>query len=710
MNPISDDDTRVSANQAAATSIGGSVLPLILEFAPGEIVADRYKVVSVVGRGGFGCVYKVFQLLLKKEFALKTLNPTNMSAVTISRFSKEAQAAGRLDHPNLVRAVDFGMIEGVQPYLVMDFVEGPTLSQYLRQRGRIDLKEALQMFIPISMAMGYAHKEGVVHRDLKPSNIILSPLDANSSQFIPKIVDFGIAKIQFGDESQALTLTGAGDVFGTPLYMSPEQCAGIGVDSRSDIYALGCMLFEALTGAPPFRGSNALETMMQHGLSPLPSLKEASLGLVFPSALEKVLAKMLAKEPRDRYQSCLHVAEDLISLERGDFEHLRAVATTGVYSASQRQSRRRYQPLLFCCLGVIVGAAIGFFSGALQKSSPAQLPVSSAAANPTETMGLYRLDPSGEESDYFFHKTGDNLMFQPPPGNHHDFGKFYWWNSGSQSQVEATGGKSVPSNAKLIFEANSEMLAFPYFWGYFRPSELSGVLIKPHTCWLGDLVNSTVRALPQQDDLRLLFMENKSVSQKAFDSIGDIGALRWLDLHEVTIEDDGMVGGSAVAKLPNLKNLRVLWMDSIDSATPVLMELAKASQMRRLGLRCKNNITVADAKLMARLASIDTLSLRGVVSVSRDKLLDELSNMPKLQRLELDYQDSDLKQDGFKKLSHLKALALRKVPAREVSEVNAALAKRLPAHCELMINPSEKDNILVWFDPLKQDADKDKLW
>jgi len=721
MNLFSDDDTstRVSADQARATSLGGSVLPHDHDFAPGELVADRYKVLSVVGRGGFGCVYKVFQVLLKKEFALKTLNPTKMSQTTIQRFSKEAQAAGRLDHPNLVRAVDFGMIDGVKPYLVMDFVEGPTLAEYLQQRGRLDLKEALHMFIPITMALAYAHKEGVVHRDLKPSNIILCPFGSGSSQFIPKIVDFGIAKIQFGDETQALTLTGAGDVFGTPLYMSPEQCAGIGVDSRSDIYALGCLLFEALTGAPPFRGGNAMETMMQHGFTPLPTLKESSLGIDFPPALENVLAKMLAKEPSDRYQTCMHVAEDLIALERGDFGKVRALTTTGVNKVSHRQSKKRLESILFLCLGIILGAAIGSFAAARLKPDSAQIPAKTAiaASQVEDAPPGFKGDPAGDESEFFFHKASDGFVFQPPPGKHHNFGQFFWWDSGRLSQVAAASGKSIPNNARLIFEADGEMLTYPYLWAYFRPTDLSGVLIKPHTCWLGELVNSTVRAMPLQDNLRLLCMSDKSVSEKALDSIGTITNLRWLDLDGVTLNDDQIVTGSSIAKLPNLKNLRVLRMDPVDSGTSVLLELGKASQLRRLGLRSKSGITAADVKLIERLASVDTLSLRGVIDVPRDKLLDALSHLPNLQRLELDYLASDREQDGFKKLSHLKTLVLQNV--HKPDEVNSAVGKRLPAHCELMtpaanskdaLKTDEQKFVSVFFDPLIQDPDQDKLW
>ncbi|MFN8555399.1 MAG: serine/threonine-protein kinase [Candidatus Obscuribacterales bacterium] len=328
------------------------------QFGPGDCIDERYQIVSVLGRGGCGCVYKVIQIALKKEFALKTLNPLSTSEVTTLRLHKEAQAASRLQHPNLVRAVDFGMIGGTQPYLVMDLVEGPTLSQYLKQHGKTSVKEALQLFLPLCSALAYAHEQGVVHRDLKPSNVILSGDSSGSMQFIPKIVDFGIAKLKSSDATHAMTLTATGDIFGTPLYMSPEQCMGTGVDGRSDIYALGCMLFETVTGAPPFAGTNALEIMMQHNTAKMPSLKEASLGESFPPALEKVIGRMLEKNPRDRYQDCTAVAKDLEAIARGDFKGI-SVSPEAVALRENRQLQLSTS-LVSAAIGIVFGAIISF--------------------------------------------------------------------------------------------------------------------------------------------------------------------------------------------------------------------------------------------------------------------------------------------------------------------------------------------------------------
>ncbi|MBC7997867.1 MAG: serine/threonine protein kinase, partial [Leptolyngbya sp.] len=240
-----------------------------------EIVADRYRIVSLLGHGGMGAVYKVEQIFLEQTFALKTLTAKNFSDIAIKRFQKEAQAAGKLTHPNLVRALDFGVLKNGNPFYVMDLVEGDNLAEYSRKIGSLNLEEVFKIFIPICFALGYAHTEGIIHRDIKPGNIMLAKTGNPIDPFVPKIVDFGIAKLTDAEDGTAVNLTQTGEIFGTPLYMSPEQCYGKKLDHRSDIYSLGCVLYEALTGAPPFTGESVLAVMLRHQSEEPASLKEA---------------------------------------------------------------------------------------------------------------------------------------------------------------------------------------------------------------------------------------------------------------------------------------------------------------------------------------------------------------------------------------------------------------------------------------------------
>lgn len=282
----------------------------------GDIVSDRYRIDSLIGRGGMGSVYKIEQVLLGKTLALKILNTSRLSDLSVRRFHHEARAAFAIDHPNLITVHDFGLLEDKIPYLIMDYIEGESLAQRIKNNAMLDLKEALPLFLRICFGLGYAHEKGVVHRDIKPSNIMLVELCGELNDGFVKIVDFGLAKFtqKEGDNIQSLTRTG--EVFGSPLYMSPEQCSGNSVDERSDIYSLGCVFFETLTGTPPFIGQTALATMMLHLGQQAPSLKEASMGKEFPPVIERIVAKMLSKKPEERYQTLAQVAGELAILER----------------------------------------------------------------------------------------------------------------------------------------------------------------------------------------------------------------------------------------------------------------------------------------------------------------------------------------------------------------------------------------------------------
>jgi serine/threonine protein kinase len=283
-----------------------------------QVLGGRYKVVSRLGGGGMGVVYKVNQIFLNKEFALKTIEKHCMSDIAIRRFQHEARTAFALDHANIIAVNDFGVLDDQTPFLVMELIDGETLGERLKSAVCLKLEDAIPIFVQVCFGLAYAHECGVVHRDIKPNNIMILnklPIDAEGSV---KIVDFGIAKFieHEGGEIQALTRTG--EIFGSPYYMSPEQCIGVKVDHRADVYALGCVLFETLTGTPPFMGDNALSTMMKHQGEVAPTLKEASLGTEFPRGIEEIVATMLAKSPDKRYNNLGILAHDLAALRRGE--------------------------------------------------------------------------------------------------------------------------------------------------------------------------------------------------------------------------------------------------------------------------------------------------------------------------------------------------------------------------------------------------------
>lgn len=283
----------------------------------GSTIHERYQVLKLLGRGGMGSVYHVRDLQSQADLALKVLDIHSGESST-RRFEIEAKAANRLDHPNLIKVHDSGLTEFGQPFFVMEYVPGITLSEHLRKKGRLNLAQALNIFIQVGFALAYAHENGLIHRDLKPGNIMLIENTAGSMCSSVKLVDLGIAKWEVEAEFNQQTLTRTGEVFGSPLYMSPEQCLGVAVDFRCDLYSLGCVFYESLTGAPPHVGENALATMMKHQAEKPLSLKEASLGVEFPAELERIAAKLLEKRAQDRYETAQSLCEDLVRLE----EHL----------------------------------------------------------------------------------------------------------------------------------------------------------------------------------------------------------------------------------------------------------------------------------------------------------------------------------------------------------------------------------------------------
>ncbi len=288
-----------------------------VQLAPGKKIMDKFIVVEHLGTGGMGSVFKVQHVHLKTFYALKCLNHKQGNDAIWRRFENEARAANRLDHPNLIKVHDSGLLPDGQPYFVMDLVEGITIGQELAARGTFTLAQSLKIFIQVGFALSYAHANGVIHRDIKPSNIMLVKNITGSLGGTVKVVDFGIAKLTGKDEFNQQTLTRTGEVFGSPLYMSPEQCMGVAVDHRSDLYSLGCVLYEALTGAPPVVGDSALSTMMKHQNETPSAMRQASLGLDFPDSIEYVVAKLLEKDPNNRYQNASLLTADLVAIEQG---------------------------------------------------------------------------------------------------------------------------------------------------------------------------------------------------------------------------------------------------------------------------------------------------------------------------------------------------------------------------------------------------------
>ena len=272
--------------------------------APGTLLADRYRIQRALGEGGMGAVYLAEHVLMRKDVAVKVLHADLQDAEEVmARFEREAIAAAHIAHPNVAQATDFGRLPDGSCFLVLEYIDGTSLRKEIG-KGALDPARAVRIARGILSGVGAAHAKGIVHRDLKPENVMLVPHDGEPD-FV-KVLDFGIAKVDPTAEvgarsSKGKPLTKAGTIFGTPDYMSPEQALGDPVDLRADLYAIGVMLFEMLTGERPFKGG-LVTILSQRVVNDAPQLPEALLARL-PPRMSEVVARLLARMPAARFSS-----------------------------------------------------------------------------------------------------------------------------------------------------------------------------------------------------------------------------------------------------------------------------------------------------------------------------------------------------------------------------------------------------------------------
>jgi hypothetical protein len=292
---------------------------------PGSVLSGRYRLEEQLGAGGMGRVFRGTHLGLKAPIAVKVMHAVLAFDPELSRrFEREARAAMMLSHPNVVRVLDYGL-DGETKFIVMELVDGGSLTALIESSppGRAPLARMLEILAQVADALGAAHQSGLVHRDLKPDNIIVSERDG-----MARVLDFGLVKMS--DPEAGATLTQADQIAGTPPYMSPEQCRSLAVGPQADLYSLGCILHEVLTGSPPFSGASAIDVIARQMYLPVPVVVRPTDAETVPPALETLRRELLAKQPDERPRDAASVAH-----------RLRAALQAGVdpASAAARGSR-----------------------------------------------------------------------------------------------------------------------------------------------------------------------------------------------------------------------------------------------------------------------------------------------------------------------------------------------------------------------------------
>lgn len=285
---VQTNDSALSSSRTAAEKLVGT------------IIEQRYQLLSLIGEGGMGFVFKAKQLTTGRMVAIKMIASENVSSEQIMRFCQEAKAACAFSHPNAVAIYELFVSDGTTPYLAMQYVEGLTLSEELERNGPLAEDEAARIFSQVADALAHAHQSHVLHRDIKPSNIMLvNDIRGNRSAML---LDFGIAKLSSPD-GKSLDLTKTGEVMGTPYYMSPEQCQGKEADQRSDIYALGCVMYEALTGKKPVAGDNFLQVLTNQVQEKIKPISEHATAKDVSPRMKQIIHKAIEKDPNKRFQS-----------------------------------------------------------------------------------------------------------------------------------------------------------------------------------------------------------------------------------------------------------------------------------------------------------------------------------------------------------------------------------------------------------------------
>lgn len=621
------------------------------EFKIGSTLGGKYRIEECLGQGGMGSVYRVTHLFLNKQFALKAVNNRVATDIAVQRFQQEAKMATLLDHPSLVKVHDFGVFDDATPYLVMDLIDGITFAELLKQNGPISIDDVPVLFSQVCFALLSAHECGIVHRDIKPGNLMLCTKVPKRAEGSVKIVDFGIAKLLFREAGEIQALTKTGEIFGSPLYMSPEQCFGDVVDNRSDIYSLGCVLFEMLTGTPPYVGPTALNTMMLHDAAKPPTLKEASLGKEFPPGLERVVGKMLARLPADRYENIGEVALSLTRACGGDSSH--GSSNKSLKSTQSKPSEAvtlsTNQLTMIVVSTAVVSATFGAlglkFWDAAQMSTTA--PQSSTAASTPKTTashsgtsetssGLLELvDPTSTfaEAVKSLEKVAPITSTITGSGPSRKRSIFYpafsigtvlkynGVESSNDSKVlsSAKGTREYDANVPLTLDVDTiadAFVAVPSVVTKIQPDLFKGLLIRLPKLESGDLdekrqndLAATLDGLSQWTNLEALGLDYFAFNNNVFEKLNFLGKLHCLGLNHCRFD------AQKFAEQKFWNKLDILSINYCGNIDPILLTLSGSSKLQVL------NIIGSDSSASA-LGSLKSCKNLTALSVSADRVDD----------------------------------------------------------------------------------------
>lgn len=697
------------------------------QIKPETIIDEKYRVIDTLGVGGMGIVYRVEQLSLNSERALKTIHTDKLSEAVWQRFQREAKAACRLDHSNLVKVLDFGLLEKITPYYVMEIIQGQTLSARIKIKGALSLDQCLTVFIPTAFALAYAHEKKIIHRDMKPANIMISE-DCNGKISEIKVLDFGIAKL-ISDENLTNALTKPGEVIGSPHFMSPEQSWGGKVDARSDIYSLGCSMFEALTGVPPFIAKNAVQVIMLHQTSPPPTLAQIAPNQEFGESIEQVVRVMLAKDPDHRYQSMDELAQDLISIKNGKQPHFaqtqeklsgresKPLATKTIVDKSistkhplptrkaetaddedissdtqeqisDSQTVTTTIPSKFnfpaVALTIILVVAATTAVVLLQPSQPHK---TIGQATKTQPTGL---DPPINSKKPFAHSAKNSIgqkvtVFEFPK----EFSAGELRSLDGRYKVDARGEITIPFGELIGFRPSKEFLEKPELFRRFGANEIAELDVGDrHTFNDKHLAN-----MSHLVSIRYLNLKDTDLTNSCFNDLNSLTQLRELNATNAGIDDQ------ALAKLKRLRSLEFLEAREFPTLSKTIKTIAGSAKLRKLSFAN----TCAENKMLKEVAQCCNLNYLSISQNPKITAAGVKFLLPLTQLNHLNLLDCHVGPEATGTLASFKKMRLLKLNITDWSKADVANLKQvLPPSCKLEVdeNPPLKSREVL--DELKQ--------
>lgn len=625
-------------------------------FAPGDLIDRDYEVIQMLGAGGAGQVYLVEHRSLARQAALKLLNTRNIDETAWRRFTYEAQLIGKLQHPNIIQVYNFGIHENRLPYYVMELVKGEPLDSNLKKLGPVGTLEAVELLMDVCSALSYAHGKGIVHRDIKPGNIILveSP---DGRGYRAKLLDFGIAKLRSKQNLETQGLTQAGEVVGSPLYMSPEQCQGLDVDERSDIYSLGCSIFEILTGTVPFRGENVFATVMMHFNEAPPKLADRLPDEYFPPRLEELVARCLEKNPDERIQSmdelALELREIYDTLKRNlkiaapgkDDEpprlnmQIKSVAELKDERIKEDKARRKvYKALVLCgaiaCLILLATYTIQFYSKAPEKKEefkPTRIPLGSVYTEkklenedlPKPGSFLVKAERDNRQVLYRFYEF--------PLKKGIGIGTFKIQYGTNRTAVKNPKQLVVPLGAHVTLTPGMEFCRHPGFFRGFDPSLLNEIDFVTESGGdnrmieeFGVSARKCLYEMPNSPALATLNVQDSDIENKDL----DILASKFPNLAQLSLKDCQITPkGLADSKLcKSLKTLELGYTES--DLQPLFERLAQEDILNGLTLR-GTKLTDSQFECIIKMSKLTYLSVvnTGITNDRAKRLLNRFPNL-----------------------------------------------------------------------------------